>query len=389
MSTEMKKIAILNIEKKVNHLYAEVQIDSQKEVIQTEVSDNLIDSLVYDRIDAYVWGFIYFAMVNGYDIKSDLPITDELLYNLNYQFIPAMCAANDGWHIVKIDAPVVEPIAPVLHRVATGISCGIDSLYTIKFHESVREISSRRIDSLTFFNVGSSMKSSDVLRTPLVEGRMKLAKKFALEYGYDFIFVESNIHLIIHKYDEYNHVANHTYMMLFCVYSIMKCISTYYYSSGYPFSQFKINAPSSAACYDLLTLATASVAHLHFYSSGSHVSRMEKTAALVDYTPAKKYLNVCVESDQNCGECFKCVRTMLTLDAMGCLKDFDAVFDLASYAHNRNKFLDRMYLSAVLQKDVYSKEILPLFNCFGIGRVFCIWVGLVLRKLRTLFGKIF
>ena len=68
---------------------------------------------------------------------------------------------------------------------ATGISCGIDSLYTIQQYSITNLPESRRINTLAFFNVGSSMKG-EVLHTSLVEGRYQLAKKFAQEYNFAF-----------------------------------------------------------------------------------------------------------------------------------------------------------------------------------------------------------
>ena len=64
------------------------------------------------------------------------------------------------------------------------------------------------------------MKAADILRTPLVEGRLQIAKAFAAEYGFDFIFIETNLHLILNKYLTYSHTENHTYMALFCIYHI-------------------------------------------------------------------------------------------------------------------------------------------------------------------------
>lgn len=54
-----------------------------KETIETTINCSFGVDVVADRIDAYVCGLLYFAMKGGYDIVSELPISDQLYYNLN------------------------------------------------------------------------------------------------------------------------------------------------------------------------------------------------------------------------------------------------------------------------------------------------------------------
>jgi hypothetical protein len=58
-------------------------------------------------------------------------------------------------------------------------------------------------------------------------------------------------------------------------------------------------------------------------------SRHEKVLRLADWAPARRSLLVCLEGPLaegrlNCGECEKCIRTMLALEAAGRLPDFEA-----------------------------------------------------------------
>lgn len=112
------------------------------------------------------------------------------------------------------------------------------------------------------------MKSSKELRTELVKGRLDLAKSFATEYNYNFVFIESNIHLLIHKHGGYSHIAYHTFMALFCIYLIQKAIHLYEYSSGYPAKDFSLMDIDVSARYDLFTLAQMSINGMHLYSGG-------------------------------------------------------------------------------------------------------------------------
>ena len=361
----MKEIYIKSVKKESHFIIGELTIDGNSEFVKTKISEEFVQYAVTDRIDAFVIGLLMFAIKNGYDFVSDLPITDELKYNLETHLIPPLCNANPGFHHTLIKAPILPPIKRKAQVVATGISCGIDSLYTIQQHSTANLPDSRRINTLAFFNVGSSMKGGE-LHTSLVEGRYQLAKKFAKEYNYSFLFVESNLHLIINKYTPYSHIENHTYMALFCLNIILPYLKTYYYSSGYSYNNFSLYSNKQkildCAHYDLLLMFCASIGEVKFYSSGSDKSRLEKTRALLDYEPAQKYLNVCVNNVENDGICFKCIRTLLAIDALGGIDKFSKVFDVDAYKRSRFFYLKRLYLDAKFKNNEFYKEILPYFK---------------------------
>lgn len=362
----MKEIQIKSIKKEGSFVIGELVIDGNIEIVKTEICEEFIQYAVTDRIDAFVLGLLMFAIKNGYDFVSDLPITDELKYNLENHLISPLCNTHKALYRTCIKAPVTSPVKRIAEIVATGISCGVDSLYTILQHTSKTLPTSRRINSLAFFNIGSSMKGGENLRTPLVEGRLQLARNFAKEYGFKFLFIESNLHLIINKYVPYSHIEHHTYLGLFCVHLLQPCIRCYYYFSGFSYDQFCLGKFHGnifqAAQFDLLSMFCASIGEMKFYSTGSDKSRLEKTRALLDYEPAQKYLNVCVNEPQNDGVCFKCIRTLLTIDALGGIDKFSKVFDVDTYKRNRFFYLKRLFLDAKFKNDEYCKEILPYFQ---------------------------
>lgn len=356
----MKTINIQSINIESNTIIAKLLFDDVEETISTTISKGYINYVVTDRIDAYVWGLLHFAMNYGADIVSELPISDELYYNLTKHYIPTVSTARDNLKSISINAPLVACIDSTCEIAGTGISCGVDSLYTIKTHTYDDIPESHRINTLAFFNAGSSMKGGDTLRTPLVQGRLELAEKFAKEYGFEFLFIETDIHLLINRYIGYDHVQYHTMMMLFCTYHLQSVIGKYYYSSGYTYNEFYFG--EGPASYDLFNFFNASIGKIKFYSTGAEVSRLEKTKALIDYEPAHKFLNVCVEGVKNDSTCFKCVRTMLTLDGLKALDNFNNVFNVLMYRKNRFWYLKELYTLAVFKNDNYMKEIFPLFK---------------------------
>lgn len=356
----MNTINIKSIKVDGNIVRTILMFDDIEEIITTTISQEYIKDVVVDRIDAYVWGLLHFAMKTGADIVSALPITDELYYNLTYHYIPTLVTAKEEFKPISIKSPLISCVESTCEVVATGISCGVDSLYTIKTHTSDDIPESHRINTLAFFNAGSSMKGGSTLRTPLVQGRLELAEKFAKEYGFKFLFIESNIHLLIHKYIGYNHVAQNTLMMLFCTYHLQSIIGKYYYSSGYYYLEFRFGKDPEE--YALFNIFNASIGKIKYYSTGADVNRVDKTKALIDYEPAHKFLNVCVDSVENDSTCFKCVRTMLTLDGLKALDKFKDVFNVDYYYANRFNFLKELYIRAKFKKDGFMQEIYPLFK---------------------------
>ena len=130
----MKTIKIKSIEKEDNSVIARIVIDNSEEIIRTTFTEEYSNDIVTDRIDAYVWGLIGFAMSNGADIVSDIPMSESLYYNLTYHYIPTVTKEREELKHINIIAPLTKEIESTGRIVATGISCGVDSLYTIKKH---------------------------------------------------------------------------------------------------------------------------------------------------------------------------------------------------------------------------------------------------------------
>lgn len=384
----MRKILIKDIICNKLIVNAIVYFDNNEEYITTGFNEFCIRYLSIDRIDAYVMGFLYFAMKYGYDIESQLPISEELYYNLEYHYIDALKLGNPSLYRVKIKAPIIKNSTSHKDIVATGISCGVDSLYTIAVHTK-KLPDACRLNTLCFFNVGAAMKGEEELRTPLVQQRLDLAKMFASEYNFNFIFIESNIHLIFNKYHKYSHLELHTFMALFCLLHIQNGLDKYYYSSGYSYTDFTLNNKKNeefdCAHYDLLTLNMASVNQMKFYSTGGAIGRLEKIKLLVNYPPAYKYLNVCVNQIQNDNICFKCQRTLLEINAVGDIEKFNNVFDVQYFRLHFYEYMRRLFINAKIRKEPYSIELYPYYDSkisfvFKIKCVLSVMINKLLQR---------
>lgn len=386
-----KKIIIKSISQQNKTVNASINIDGHDEMVTTIFNENCIPYISINNIDPYVIGLLYFAIKYGYDIESKLPISEELFYNLHFSFIKALVQANPKFYKIHINAPLIHNYnTSSKNIIATGISCGIDSLYTIATHGKQSNIPpNHKLNTLCFFNVGAAMKGNYESPT-LIKGRKKLAQTFAEEYGYNFFYVESNIHYIINKYAPYSHIENHTYMALFCCLHLQNGIDKYYYSSGHEIKDFSItkekNKELDAAQYDLLTLSIASINGCKFYSTGSTTTRLDKVSYICNYPPAYKYLNVCVNEVENDNKCFKCIRTMLEIDAVGDITKFHKVFNINEFQSNYNWYLRRLYIDSKFKKDPFLQEVYPFFKhklslTFKAKTIISIIINKLLKKI--------
>jgi hypothetical protein len=97
------------------------------------------------------------------------------------------------------------------------------------------------------------------------------------------------------------------------------------------------------------------------------MTRVEKTELVSAYEPSYRHLNVCVDPDyegSNCSVCFKCRRTLLTLEMLGVVDKYSRVFDLKKYRSIRNG-----YLVETLRYDAgsFEAEIAGLIRSRGSG----------------------
>lgn len=370
---------------------AHLLVEGQQEAITVEVSDNVSQYLTSDRCDAFVIGLLYFTMSRGYDFESLVPISEELYYNLENHFIDTLAHEGSGLHRTQLKVATVSASQHTGNMVATGISCGVDCLHTLYVHQNMK-IPSYQITHLAFYNVGSHRTGSgEEHDRRLYEGRYQLCKSFAEEHGYTFYTLKSNIHEFIEKYGGYSHINNHSYMAAYCILLLQKGISRYYYSAGYPYSDFRVTKTHKSeeldsAMYDLLTFYTVSINAIKVYSAGGSIKRIDKTRALCKYPPAFKYLNVCVREPKNDGTCFKCVRTMLSIDAVGKIDDFKDIFDVAYYKTHRKQYIRNMWIAATFFHDELSQEIVPYYKNeltlgFKVGALVNKFANAVKRRL--------
>lgn len=334
-----------------------INIDNKREKVWFKVDKKYEQYLCYERSDAFVIAVLNFAMRNRHDIICDAPISEDLYYNIDKYLIDAISSYNPLFYRTKIEANIATDTLPCAGAVGTGISCGIDSLHVLACQTNLR-FKKHNVTHLTFNNVGSHGEGSHAKK--LYQERLALPKRFAEEYGFEFVASDSNLMDVISQ----SHFKSHTYSSMFAVYCLQKLYSIYYYaSSGYRYHEFTLIDKEYNSCgsYEMLLLPLLSTKNLRIYSEGEGMSRLTKLKDVVNYQPSYKYLNVCLKTSANCGVCEKCVRTLLEIDALGKLDKYKDVFDVEYYKQHKQWYLIQMLMQIAQHKHDYF-ELYPYFK---------------------------
>ncbi len=322
--------------------------------LQTEILWYSIDKeyekyICYDRCDAAVATLIQAAMRYGYKvICSDYPISEKLYYNLQYHVIPQLyLAGTKRTSDIKILAPVTKEC---FHGelVATGMSRGVDSFASMYEYCNNFELDDYRVNTFTYFNVGAHHGTDVIMgrgsesREELFRNQLDGTKEFCKKYNYPLITVESNIAWIlafsgmftVQKFDQ-----SHTLRNLGVVILLQKGISKYYYSSTYNLNEFKVDLKKDMAYYEKWLIPHLATGSVEFYQANQNWRRIDKIQKLLDFEPCYDYLQVCLIQTGNCGQCLKCRRTLMELDAFGddALEKFKNSFDIETYKRDFRK----------------------------------------------------
>ncbi len=338
-------------------LFAYVIIDSVSKEVWFKVDKKYEEYLCYERGDAFVIAVLNFAMRNHHDIVSEAPLSEDLYYNIDKYLLDAIAQYNKDFYRPQITADVSSESLPCAGAVGTGISCGVDSMHALA-SQTAMKFRKHNITHLTFNNVGShgeGEKAENLYRV-----RLERPRRFAEEYGFEFVASNSNLQDVIKQ----SHFKTHTYSSMFAVYCLQKLYSVYYYaSSGYKYHEFRLYDIPGSSCgsYEMLSLPLLSTHNLRVYSEGEGMSRMTKLKSVVKYAPSYKYLNVCLDEGDNCGKCEKCVRTLLGIDALGALDKYSKMFDIVYYREHKSWYLVQMLKRISDGKHDYF-EMYPYFK---------------------------
>ncbi len=329
----------------VARLCADVEIDDSIKTVWCEASNIYRDFFLVERADAFLCVVLPLAMRIGKDIICEAPITTQFLHNINEILIPHLCNHDSRLHKVSIVAECDGSTLVCGDAVATGLSCGVDSFYTVSLYKNSQYDSM----NLTHLYCGNYLYGNS-------GGLFERVERASEYLGMPLIKTATNINEVFNV----PHLFVHFFKVMFGVLALRKMFRIYYYSSAEDFSHFtlKNNSIRDTAEIELLLLYVFSCSDFQVVSGGVKSERLEKTRVISSFVAAQRFLNVCLYPNQpiNCGRCAKCMRTLLMLEMLGSLNLFSEVFDISEYYRNRLESF--VYLvsqkDSVMLSDVYQ-----------------------------------
>lgn len=360
--------------------YPPVEWNADDSGLWFAVPIELKDYLCKDRGDAFVVAMLWYAMVTGSDIESEAPMSEKMVFSIKRFLIPALCTAENGYRRINILGPTTSTPYPNAGGVGTGMSCGIDSFYSLHVYSQESIPRPYRLTHLTYFNMGAifhpnrskkkeySLKEFYETTDRMSEEKRENARQVAEGSELPLVYVKSNL-----DKDYYRGAYGHTGVYRNCAMalSLQGLFSVYYNSSGGWPGYFDLTLTEGSQHYEALLCTCLSTESLSFILS-DYVTRVEKTIAIADCKLAQKYLDVCF-CFNNCGRCSKCIRTLVTLDIIGKLDGFAGVFDIEQFKKDRYEAYSRVLKEkdgdakndeTVFAKDLYclamKKKCIPM-----------------------------
>lgn len=324
---------------------AQVRIQSRFESIRGddylwyEVDKRYEQYLTTEKLDGFLVGLLLQAMKDGEDIRVMGAVSERLYFNLSTYYIKISRLLTPGLRKVSILPESLDFGDPCncADGVVTGFSAGVDSFCAIYDHLISDPPPHYKITHFVFNNVGSHGQKDYAIARNLFHARYKLVKGFPEEMGFDFLKIDSNLNEILKLAFQKSHVSRNTSAILV----LQKMFAKYYYASTHSYQDSYVRATPDIAHADPMTIHLLSTETLDCISTGCQYTRVEKTGRIAELDVARRWLNVCVrQSDdgKNCSTCWKCCRTLATLEMLGRVEEFDEVFDLDRWRWIRNKY---------------------------------------------------
>jgi len=298
-------------------------------------------AMLSDSCDAPLAALLMPAMAAGEDIRVAGAISEQLLYSFSGRYQT----------LLRQVMPALRPITiHAAHRishqerdagVATGFSGGVDS-FSALFDHWFRPVPRRfRLTHLLYHNVGSHSGGGEAL---FRERYARLAPT-AARLGLPFISVNSNLG------DFYppglGFQQTHTPRNAAAALVLQRGLSRYYYASTYAYRDVFVGPSYDMAYSDPVAVPMLSTEAMQAVSVGGEHRRVEKILEVADIPESWNVLDVCVWAREagNCSRCWKCLRTLLTLEIGGVLDRYAGVFDLDQYRRVRPRYMGEVLRS--------------------------------------------
>lgn len=334
----------------------ECQLDDERLYFESShTKNNQSDDLFYDP---FVIALLPLMLERKENLFIEGAVDSVLLNQLNLKVLPKLCKIHHIYEQLTITALIcLENKAMKSNLVATGISCGVDSLATIKeFKES-----DKKLDFLTFFDAGSHGAYGAKNTKATYCHRLKNANVAAEKIGLNIINVRTNAHSFLKGYFK----SAHSFLNLSCAFATLGFINEYHYASAYSINQSNQRSGDTSN-FDHYILPELYASYFSSKSTLGNKNRLERIQYIINYNISKKHLDVCTNSLRaseigalNCTSCEKCMRTATTINLIDNLKNYKKVFELKQFKMNQKSYVVSLLLG---NNSTHDNELLNLLK---------------------------
>lgn len=267
------------------------------------------EAMLSDLADPFVPALLMPAMATGEPLEIHPPVSSQLIDSLEEIQRIYSTWYPEVFRQVEVTAhqPVSTPVAP---KPAVGVffSLGVDSFYTLLTHNDSPKPMRPRITHLIYMRgIESFLENSEG-----VDETERLVREVAQACGLECIVGETNLRTHFKLDWAYHYVGPGLATVALALGGgLGRVLVPGHYS-------YRVVIPSGTSP---LVDRMWSNPHVRIVHDGCERERAQKIADVVGQSPlALRYLRVCTSNKggpRNCGQCSKCIRTMISLHAVG------------------------------------------------------------------------
>ena len=378
---------------KVSRLSAEILVDDVQSELWMEVDEKYHDMLCADCSDAFVAGLIFMAILNNHDITFEAPISQQLKEQLEYDYIDVLAQRQPRVaHSIRLIGPSTTRYQVKERSIASGCSCGVDCLYTLK-RRVVESKCPRRylVVSNMHGHVAHDNMENETWRWEYLR---RIANSFSKDAGIPLIEVDTNygrgeVPGIVFE-------GRTTFGNLFVALGLQNGLTDYYVASGGPvvdFGKYLKGGILGTDCsnFDLLTLSAFSTQSMKFIVNGLE-DRTNKVRCLCDWPLALRHLDVChVHKKGNYKngtyDCPKCIYTIQEIMAVSpdALDKFKDVFDVEYIKAHKEVVLAELIRKRLIKAET-ALECWPFVHQMGFSK--SDWIKAILIVVKKIIKKV-
>jgi hypothetical protein len=284
--------------------------------------------------EPFLSAFLLPAMETGRDLVCESPVDAVWLKHME----SLQDLFHSWWRYPKIR--IEAPISPIVHtpmeKTAVLFSGGVDSFHTVLRHP-------RRIDALLFIE-GLDIPISKQEYRAFACGHMQ---HIAGELGKDWLHLATNLRE--HPLFRNSHYTRTHGAALAAGAQLLRGYIGHLIINSSSVSDYDIPWGTHWDSDPLWSCSWLDIEHW-----GHHVWRAQKLVEIMREPMVRQHLRVCYHEFRvgklNCGECEKCVRTMLSLHQQGQLESFHALQPV----HGLTRSIDRVRRTKVASVIVYQ-----------------------------------